>query len=436
MPEGRVSDPGPDEHHPVVVIGAGQAGLSASWHLTEADVDHVVLERDTIGHDWIDRRWQNFTLVTPNWQCRLPGYSYQGEDPEGFMWRDEVYAFVRDYADAFGAPVREHTLVAGVDQTDEGFLVRTTGSDGVERRISTGAVIVAVGGYHRPRVPRLSERIPDHVRQLHSSAYRRVEDLADGAVVVVGCGQSGAQIAEDLHREGRAVHLLTGSAPRVARFYRGRDCVAWLQDMGNYDVAVESTPGGLAAREKTNHYVTGRDGGHDIDLRQFAREGMALYGRMVGVDLVDHDRAVIMVAPDLEANLDHADAVSESIKDGIDRYIAERGIEAPIEPRYRPVWRPEVEPTRLDLQEEGVSTIIWATGFSADFRWLRVPAFDGEGLPCHRRGVSTVPGLYFLGLPWLHTWGSGRFAGVARDAEYVVDRLTSERLRRELPVAS
>ncbi len=418
-----MSDPGRTAptavDHDVVIIGAGQAGLSASWHLTQRGVDHVVLERDSIGHDWRDRRWDNFTLVTPNWQCQLPGYPYQGGDPDGFMVRDQVHAYVRAYAASFEAPVRESVTVTSLQPRADGGFVIDTAADG---SLTSHAVIIATGGYHVPRVPRAADRLDPGLHQVHSADYRGADVLPAGAVVVVGSGQSGAQIAEDLHLDGRQVHLVTGTAPRVARFYRGRDCVAWLAEMGTYDVPVESQPGGLAAREKTNHYVTGRGGGHDIDLRAFALQGVQLYGR-----LTDARGTVLSFAPTLESNLDGADAVAESIKDAIDRHIVRQGIDAPTEDRYVPVWRPEVEPDTLDLAAAGVSTVVWSTGFTADWGWVKAPIFDGEGMACHLRGVTSVPGLCVLGLPWLHTWGSGRFAGIARDAEHVVDALTSDR---------
>ncbi|MGW5517891.1 MSMEG_0569 family flavin-dependent oxidoreductase [Nocardia africana] len=402
------------EHHEVVVIGAGQAGLSISWHLTARGIDHLVLERDTIAHEWRDTRWDNFTLVTPNWQCVLPGYRYNGPQPHGFMRRDEVYAWVRGYADTFDPPVREGVAVTAVTvAAGGGFDIETSAGP-----VHSDQVVVAVGGYHIPTVPRFAERMPGSIRQLHSAEYRSAADLPDGAVLVVGTGQSGAQIAEDLHLAGRDVHLAVGSAPRVARFYRGRDCVAWLQDMGHYDIPIGDQPGGLGKRENTNHYVTGRDGGRDIDLRRFALEGMRLYGRMT-----DISGGAARFEPSLESSLDAADAVAESIKDSIDAYIAREGIDAPTEPRYRPVWRPRHEVTEIDLATSGITSIVWSVGFRTDYRWLRVGVFDGEGHPCHNRGVTSTEGLYFLGLPWLHTWGSGRFAAIARDAEYLADRI-------------
>ncbi|CAN5878429.1 MSMEG_0569 family flavin-dependent oxidoreductase [soil metagenome] len=398
------------EYHPVVVIGAGQAGLSMSWYLKSGGIDHVVLEKDSIAHDWKNRRWDNFTLVTPNWQCDLPGFPYDRGDPHGFMTRDEVHRFVTDYAESFAPPVREGVDVTSLLQApDGGFDLETSAGP-----MHADQVVVATGGYQKPRLPRMAERLSPSIFQLHSADYRGSHQLPDGAVLIVGSGQSGAQIAEDLHLEGRDVHLVTGSAPRCARFYRGRDCVAWLSEMGTYDVPIDAQAGGVAKRENTNHYMTGRGGGRDIDLRAFALEGMTLYGR-----LTDADGTSLSFAPTLERNLDSADAVAEGIKDLIDAYIDREGIDAPVEERYVPVWRPEHEPLSLDTAAAGITSVVWCVGFATDYSWLRASVFDGEGHVCHRRGVTAVDGLYFLGLPWLHTWGSGRFASVGRDAEHL-----------------
>jgi putative flavoprotein involved in K+ transport len=207
------------------------------------------------------------------------------------------------------------------------------------------------------------------------------------------------------------VHLAVGSTPRVARRYRGRDVVAWLDDMGYYDLPVERHPLGSGVRRNTNHYVTGRDGGRDIDLRRFAAEGMRLHGRLVTAG------PTLGFADDLAANLDRADEVSESIKDSIDRHVAAHGLAAPTEEHYRPVWAPPGGPSTLDAA--GLAAIVWCVGFRADYSWVGLPVFDGRGYPAHHRGVTSEPGLYVLGLPWLHTWGSGRFAGVGRDAEHL-----------------
>jgi putative flavoprotein involved in K+ transport len=248
-------------------------------------------------------------------------------------------------------------------------------------------------------------------------------------VLVVGTGQSGCQIAEDLHLAGRRVHLCVGGAPRTARRYRGKDVVEWLDAMGYYAMPVHEHPLKERVRAKANHYVTGRDGGRDIDLRRLATEGMRLYGRLLGVR-----GSVLELAGDLAHNLDQADKVAESIKDTIDRMIAERGIDAPTEPRYVPVWRPSEETRAIDLSRVDIGTVIWCIGFSADYRWIELPVFDGKGYPSHERGVTTAAGLYFLGLPWLYTWGSGRFSGVGADAEHLAAYIEA-RLARKAPRA-
>ncbi len=251
----------------VVVVGGGQAGLSTSWYLTRDGVDHVVLEAGTATHEWADTRWDAFTLVTPNWHCRLPGWSYDGPDPDGFMTRDEVVAWLAGYPASFGAPLREHTRVTALTEREGGgFVVDAVGPGGPEVW-EADQVVVATGGYHVPIVPAWAPALSPSVTQLQSADYRNPDALPDGEVLVVGTGQSGAQIAEDLHLAGRRVHLAVGDAPRVARRHRGRDVMTWLAEMGLYDTSVAQYPGGLAAREKTNHYVTGRDGGRDIDLR-------------------------------------------------------------------------------------------------------------------------------------------------------------------------
>ncbi|GAB4080957.1 MSMEG_0569 family flavin-dependent oxidoreductase [Modestobacter muralis] len=398
---------------PVAVVGGGQAGLSLSWHLVQRGIEHVVLERDTIAHEWADARWDSFCLVTPNWQCQLPGWPYTGEDPDGFMVRDEIVEYVRSYAASFDPPVHEGVAVTKLAPApDGGYLLTTSAGD-----VAADQVVLAVGGYHLPVLPPWAGQLPERVTQLHSQAYRNPGQLPAGDVLVVGTGQSGAQIAEDLHLAGHRVHLAVGSAPRIARRYRGRDMVEWLHDMSHYDMPVEQHRDGEAARMGTNHYVTGRDGGRDIDLRRFATEGMQLYGTLTGLD-----GGVLSFAPNLTRHLDAADRVDDNAKNLVDAHIERSGIDAPTEPRYTPVWAPDADPTSLDV--DAISSVVWAIGFRADWSWVRVPVFDGAGYPTHVRGVTSAPGLYVLGLPWLHTWGSGRFAGIARDAEFLADRIT------------
>jgi putative flavoprotein involved in K+ transport len=405
-------------HFPVVVIGGGQAGLSMSYYLQRRGIGHVVIEAKTAGHDWTDRRWDSFCLVTPNWQCRLPGYPYAGSDPDGFMVRDEIAQYLDGYVKQYSFPLAEQTTVTRLSQDARGlFHVSSTAG-----QLTADQVVVATGPYQAPRTPRLAERLPEDVTQLHSAGYRSPAALPDGAVLVVGTGQSGCQIAEDLHLAGRQVHLAVGGATRVARRYRGRDVVAWLEDTGYYKKAITEFPEADWPRlHRANQYVTGRDGGHDIDLRAFATEGMRLYGRLTDITA----GGVLSFGDDLARNLDGADAASEGVKNSIDAYIEAAGIDAPAEARYVPVWAPPPDhPAKLDLAREGITTVVWATGFGADHRWIEVPVFDGRGYPTHRRGVTSRPGLYFLGLPWQHTWGSGRLGGVAQDAEFLAGKIT------------
>jgi putative flavoprotein involved in K+ transport len=404
----------PIAHHSVAVIGAGQAGLSISWYLAKSRIDHVVLEKHRAGHAWRAERWDSFCLVTPNWQCQLPGFPYRGPDPHGFMLRDEIVAYIDGFVASFSPPLREGVTVRQLrSDAPHGFLLET--SEGVHR---ADQVVIAAGGYQMPIVPRCAEKLPADILQTHSSLYRNPDMLPQGAVLVVGSGQSGCQIAEELHLAGRKVHLCVGDAPRVARRYRGKDVVEWLHLMGYYDLPVHEHPLREGVRDKTNHYVTGRDGGRDIDLRRRALEGMELYGR-----LLDVSGNLLVFDDDLAQCLDQADQVSESIKTSIDGFIARQSIAAPEEARYQPVWVPPHERVELAYRTAGITSIVWCIGFRTDYSWLDLPVFNGRGKPSHVRGVTPVPGVYFLGLPWLYTWGSGRFSGVARDAAYLAEHI-------------
>lgn len=409
-----------NKHYSVVVIGAGQAGLSASYHLARAGIDHIVLDKAEPAHAWRHERWDSFCLVTPNWQCQLPGFPYDGDDPKGFMKKDEIVAYLERYRQWLNPPLECGVEVLRVVKEAETYRVNTS-----RGTLSADHVIVASGAYHTPIVPPFAKHLPSDVVQTHSRDYRNPQSLPDGAVLVVGSGQSGCQIAEDLHLAGRQVHLCLGDAPRSPRMYRGRDVVEWLEDMGYYDTPVEAHPDVDTTRDKTNHYLTGRDGGREIDLRQRALEGMKLYGYFRGVN-----GAVCEFAPDLSQRLDAADEVYNGIRALIDKYIAKQQLDVPTEPPYTPVWRPSVEPTELDLRKATVTSVVFCIGFRAHFGFIEAPVFDERGYPRHKRGVSEVEGMYFLGLPWLHTWGSGRMSAVGRDAEYIVGHIAARTTRR------
>jgi putative flavoprotein involved in K+ transport len=371
----------------VVVVGAGQAGLSVAHALQKRGIRPVVLEKNRVGYAWDQQRWDSFCLVTPNWQCRLPDFPYDGPDPTGFMVKSEIVSYLQRFA----------------------------------------AFVVATGGYHAPRRHPEAPRLPAGTLQLDARDYRSSAALPEGPVLVVGSGQSGCQIAEDLFLEGREVHLSVGSAPRSPRRYRGKDVVDWLDRMGYYAMPIADHPDSRAVRAKTNHYLTGRDGGREIDLRARALEGMQLHGRLRSITA-----EAIRFNDDLATHLDQADAVYCRIRTSIDQWIAREGIEAPVEAPYSPCWQPGPGADRpLDLQTQALAAVIWCTGYSSDFRWIDVPVFDGSGQPAHERGITQSPGLYFLGLPWLHTWGSGRFCGVADDAEHLASAITMRLQRRD-----
>ncbi|MFM1798288.1 MAG: hypothetical protein RLZZ117_566 [Cyanobacteriota bacterium] len=380
----------------------------------------VVLEKNSIAYAWDQQRWDSFCLVTPNWQCRLPDFPYDGADPEGFMTKTEIVAYLRRFAAFIGADVREGVSVNRLVHNGQGYRLLTS-----EGEILADHVVVATGGYHVPRRHPDSGRLPVTTLQLDAREYRSASALPAGPVLVVGSGQSGAQIAEDLFLAGREVHLSVGSAPRSPRRYRGKDVVDWLDRMGYYSMPISEHPDPKAVRSKTNHYLTGRDGGREIDLRARAVEGMQLHGRLRSIT-----PEAIHFSDDLASNLDKADAVYCRIRSSIDNWIAKEGLEAPEEAAYSPCWQPMPgEDPGLDLRSHPLAAVIWCTGYRSDFHWIDVPVFDGSGHPAHDRGITQSSGLYFLGLPWLHTWGSGRFCGVAEDADHLA-RLIMLRLQR------
>ncbi|MEL7408311.1 MAG: FAD-dependent oxidoreductase, partial [Cyanobacteria bacterium J06558_2] len=256
--------------------------------------------------------------------------------------------------------------------------------------------------------------------QIHAADYKNPEALPPGEVLVVGSGQSGCQIAEDLHLAERKVHLCIGGAPRSPRKYRGKDVVEWLDKLGYYNLTIDNHPDKEKVRHKTNHYVTGRGGGREIDLRVFATQGMQLYGSLKEVKGEN-----LEFKDNLKHNLDRADDVAESIKGTIDEYIDRHQIDVPREEAYQPAWQPEAETAELNYRQANITSIIWCIGYQADFSWVDVPVFNGKGYPSHDRGVTSVNGLYFLGLPWLYTWGSGRFSGIARDAEHLAENIAN-----------
>jgi putative flavoprotein involved in K+ transport len=402
-----------------VIIGGGQAGLATSYHLTRLNREHIVLEKAAgAGNSWRNDRWDSFTLVTPNWTFRLPGAEYDGDEPHGFMPRDEIVNRLEQYVSGFGLPVQFQTEVLSVEPvlSNRGFRVRTR-----DELFISENVVTATGLFQKPKFPALAKHLSPVINQLSSGQYRNPQELPPGAVLVVGSAQSGCQIAEELYQSGRRVYLCVGSAGRAPRRYRGRDIFEWLNDSGFMDRTVDKLE---SPREKfqANPHVSGARGGHSINLHQFARDGVVLLGRLESAD----DKTV-RLAPNLKEKLAYADQFEVELVKLIDQYIEREEITAPAEelPQMRDGYEVQ-ELTELDLQAAGVTTVIWATGYQFDFSMTKFPVFDNDGYPVNKRGMTVTQGLYFVGLPWLYTQGSGLLFGVGQDAAYIAKAIAGK----------
>ncbi|MEP2980891.1 MAG: MSMEG_0569 family flavin-dependent oxidoreductase [Lentilitoribacter sp.] len=399
---------------PVIIIGGGQAGLTVSWYLHNKGIEHVILEKEQKFHSWRENRWDSFCLVTPNWQCKLPGFPYQGNDPDGFMLKDEIVEYLDGFADSFDPPIIENIEVSKITKDESGYDVQTSSG-----HWHCEQVVIATGGYDAPIVPPYAANLDPSIMQMHSRDYRRPSQIPTGASLIVGTGQSGVQIMEDLVRDGRKVHLAVGPAPRSPRKYRGRDATDWLYDMGHYDITIAEHPDPHKALSQTNHYMSGRDGGKEIDLRRFVVESdVSLYG-----SLSDMNGRKLNFLPDLRKNLDDADKSYLGIRDTIDAYIEREGICAPEEKPFEKVWQPEAETSEIDTDELGITSIVWSIGFRPNYDWVDVDVFDAHGRPVYDRGVCKVDGFYFIGLGWLNKWGSGRFLSINEDGRYLADQI-------------
>lgn len=397
----------PREQVEVVVIGAGQAGLAVSHELTGLGVDHVVLERGEIGETWRNR-WDSFCLVTPNWSVRLPGRPYDGTDPDGFMPRDQIVAYLQQYAASFRSPVQEHIEIRSLSARDSyGFVVETT-----LRSYEARSLVLATGAYQRSHRPHGADTLPTSLLQIDVEDYSNPTELPPGRVLIIGSGQSGCQIAEELDASGREILLACGRAPWAPRRIGDRDVVWWLLESGFFDASISSLPG-PEARLNANLLTTGHDGGRDLHLRTLRDTGVVLAGHFLGSDGVRG-----RFAPDLEGTVAWGDARYRQLMDLFRRLVVERGLK-PIE-MLAP--RPFVGsgPSEIDLA--GFGAVIFASGFRPDFRsWLPWPnAFDDGGFPIQVDGASTtIPGLYFVGPHFLRKRKSSLLAGVGEDATII-----------------
>ncbi|MDE0809199.1 MAG: NAD(P)-binding domain-containing protein, partial [Alphaproteobacteria bacterium] len=374
----------------VLIIGAGQAGLGLSYYLKQQSIDHLVIDKGRLGNAWRTQRWDTFCLVTPNWSIQLPGAAYRGDDPGGFMGRDNFLSYMENWANAFGAPLREGVEASRIGRSGDHFVVETNADV-----YHAHAVVVATATHQKPRRPRNIGELPPSIKPIHATEYRNPDALPEGAVMVVGSGQTGAQIAQELREAGRNTYLCVSHTGRLIRHYRGRDCIAWQNDMGLLD----RTPDMLedpALRFRGDPHVSGKNGGHTLSLHDFHRDGITLLGRLARVE-GGHAYFDDTVRDDMAA----ADADANAFMASIDTFIDLSGQPAPAptpeelsggppkDDWYVPVIRD------LDLVEAGIGTVIWATGFAFDFSWIDAPVFDEFGYPITNRGATSVPGLYF-----------------------------------------
>lgn len=399
-----------------VIVGGGQAGLASSYFLSQKNREHIVLEQaEAAGNAWRNGRWDSFTLVTPNWTFRLPGAVYNGAEPDGFMPRDEIVAYLERYTAQFRLPVQYNTRVVAIEPDGAGYLVRTQGDT-----YKCANAIIATGLYQKPKLPPFAANLPDGITQLHSSEYRQPDQLPPGAVVVVGFGQSGGQIAEELNLNGRTVYLCVGKAPRAPRQYRGKDIFRWLDAMGFLERKMDSLPSS-EARFASNPTVSGARGGHTLNLHQFARDGIRLLGR-----LRDIQAGKLMLAPDLRENLTRADQTEADIAKKIDAFIDRNGLDAPEEqlPQLHDGFDVPVA-TEVDLAAENIGSIVWASGYVFDYSMVKLPAVAGDGFPVQQHGVTQYPGLYFVGMPWMPQQKTGILLGVGDAAAHIVEHIVS-----------
>lgn len=401
----------------VLVVGAGQAGVATSEHLTKRGIPHIVLERHRVAERWRTERWDSLVANGPAWHDRFPGMEFEGIDPDAFAPKDRVARYFEEYAASFDAPIRTGVEVLSVRRRrgEAGFDVET--SAGV---IHARYIVSAAGAFQLPAIPQI---VPESsgITQLHSSQYKNPQQLPEGGVLVVGAGSSGVQIAEELRRAGREVTLAVGPHDRPPQRYRGRNFVWWLGVLGLWEAA---TP--AEGAEHVTIAVTGARGGYTVDFRDLARDGITLVGRANAFE-----NGKMIFGPDLAQNIRRGDANYLEMLELADAYIARNGLDLPEEPEAH-IIGPDPECVtspilELDLADAGITSIVWATGFRSDYGWLQVDALDERGRPAHKKGVSTEPGVYFVGLPWQSRRGSTFIWGVWHDAGYIADQIEMQR---------
>ena len=397
------------------MIGAGHAGLAISRHLTERSIDHVVLERGEVANSWRHERWDSLRLLTPNWQSRLPGYSYTGDDPHGFMTMAEVVAFVSGFAAQIAAPVRTRTTVTSVRQIDSGYHVATTSGE-----IQCRCLVIASGACNLPHVPEIERAVPASVERVTAMSYRNPRQLPDGGVLVVGASATGVQLAHEIHRSGRPVTLAVGEHVRLPRTYRGRDVLWWMEASGVWDQRYDEVDDLVRARGLPSPQLVGTPERATLDLNALGTLGVRLVGRVAAIR---DGRALF--SGGLRNQLALADLKMDRLLDTFDEWATSSGRDGDVGPleRFEPTRPPESTPLHLDLSSGEIRSIVWATGYRPSYGWLKVPVLDRKGSLRHEGGVVDAPGMYAIGLPLLRRRKSTFIHGAEDDARDVAEHL-------------
>jgi putative flavoprotein involved in K+ transport len=403
------------EKHDTVIIGGGQAGLAMSYHLRQRGREHIILERRRVAERWRTERWDSLRFQLPNVWLELPGKRYAGTEPNGFTHHSDVVRFIVDYAAEIEAPVRTSVEVTSLSSDEDrgGYALETT--DG---QINAQHVVIATGPFQRPMIPDYSRTVPSHVYQTDATHYRNPADLPPGAVLVVGTGNSGCQIADELLKSGRHVFLAVSRHSRAPRRYRGKDIIWWYEELGRFDVNIDTFPG---RRHPPTSIMTGVNGGYDLDPRRLGIAGATLLGRVLGTN-----DGTLALADDAEMMLAAADQSYAAFIEAADRLAATPAMRSKLDQKEgsAPLPPARVDGIRtLNLREENISSIIWANGYGFSFDWVKLPIVDALGVPAQQRGVTASPGVYFLGLHWMHTFRSAILSFVGRDASYLADHI-------------
>jgi putative flavoprotein involved in K+ transport len=398
----------------VAIIGGGQAGLATSWFLTQSGVDHVVLEAGGVADTWRKRRWDSFCLVTPNWTVQLPGAKYERPDPDGFMPLAALIDYFRSWASSFDAPVEESSPVSSLEADDGGFLLTMPSGE-----LKARQVVVATGAFQRAHRPRGAETLSAGVTQLFAEEYHNPEALPPGAVLVVGSGQTGCQLAEELHESGRKVFLACGRCVWVPRVLEGRDILWWMIESGFMDRTPDKLPSPMA-RLLGNPQATGHGGGRDLNFRLLHDMGVELVGRYLGAD-----GSKIRFADDLAASVDFGDARLADLLKFIEAYCTGTGATPPRFDLPSPL-RVKTR-TELDITQDGIGAVIWTSGYRPDYGWVKFRVLDDMGFPVQTDGRTDVPGLYFMGVHWMRKGKSSILYGVGEDAEVVAGQIIEAR---------